>query len=796
MLDHAQHYVARGISVVPIPHRSKNPGIDGWQKLRLTMEQLPQYFNCRPQNVGVLLGEPSGWLIDIDLDHPRAVELADQLLLPPTLAVFGRPTKQRSHRLYRVSGPVKTKRIKSKKHGTIIELRSTGCQTVFPPSTHESGEPIRWDHGDVEPPLIDPEKLLIAVNAIGLRVLEELGERRSPKKPGPAHAPSVAKVNGPAGENANAQCLASMLRMKITDQKDGSHRLYCAACRAVEHDLTDAESVGCIHEYATRRPFPKGWSEQEILQRVRDAEADCTRGVSLHTSKRPSILLGTDEHRVIDEAVKALQSDKRLFQRGGILVRIVPNPQQQGVKRAKRSFVIQALPAANLRDRLTRLVELWKVNAKGDEVPAHPPSWLVAGLEARGAWPGIHNLVAVSDCPILRPDGTILQQPGYDLLSGVLYVPSRTFKPIPDGPTIDDARAALNELLEVVCDFRFERPEHRSAWLASLLTVLARYAFEGPSPIFLFDANVRGAGKTLLAQCNGRIARGQDVPVSTFTKQGEEMRKLITTIAIAGDPLILLDNLEGELGNAALDRALTSTRWKDRVLGGNLQIDVPLTTTWYASGNNVIVTGDTVRRVIHVRLDVLEEKPELRSDFRHPNLLQWISANREQLLRAALTILAGYCHAGLPDQQLESFGSFEGWSDIVRQAVVWVGLPDPCDTRLRLAEMADSVSDSIRVLFSAWDQYDPDRRGLIVADVINRLYPSQRDNTPHDEASVQMRIALEQLAGPNPEAKKIGNRLRTFRRKVVDHLYLDNDPSQRRRGSVWRLMSVQKGGGT
>ena len=39
-----------------------------------------------------------------------------------------------------------------------------------------------------------------------------------------------------------------------------------------------------------------------------------------------------------------------------------------------------------------------------------------------------------------------------------------------------------------------------SAWLSCLLTVLARHAFEGPTPLHLFEANKAGTGKTLLAE--------------------------------------------------------------------------------------------------------------------------------------------------------------------------------------------------------------------------------------------------------------------------------------------------------
>ncbi len=139
-IDHARDLLARGFAVVPVPHMSKKAIIDGWPALRLSANDLPNHFNGEPSNVGVLLGEPSGWLVDVDLDHPRAVARADEFL-PPTPAVFGRPGKPRSHRIYRVSAPVATKKHPSKSAGMLVELRSTGCQTVAPGSTHESGEP-------------------------------------------------------------------------------------------------------------------------------------------------------------------------------------------------------------------------------------------------------------------------------------------------------------------------------------------------------------------------------------------------------------------------------------------------------------------------------------------------------------------------------------------------------------------------------------------------------------------------------------------------------------------------------
>lgn len=517
--------------------------------------------------------------------------------------------------------------------------------------------------------------------------------------------------------------------------------------------------------------------------------------------RRPNILIDTEEHRVVCETIDALANDANIFKRGGILVRVSRDKQpDDGIMRSEGSATIGVLPSPNLRERMTRVATFTKMNRKGDEIPTHPAAWLVSAIDARGEWPPLRYLMGVSDAPVLRPDGSVWQTPGYDARTGVLFEPAGQFAPIPERPTVEDARRGLDALLEVVCDFPFESPEHQAAWLAGILTPLARFAFAGPSPLFLIDANVRGVGKGLLAQTIGRIILDREMPVSSYAHDSEEMRKKITAIAIAGDRMILFDNLEGAFGNDVLDRALTTTRWKDRVLGRSEEIELPLMPAWYGTGNNVQVAGDTARRIIHIRLDLLAEHPEQRSGFRHPNLIAWITENRSRLIAAALTILSAYLKAGRPDQGLTPYGSFEGWSDLVRQAVVWVGLPDPCLTRIKLAEASDTTIDVLSQLIAAWKLYDPGRRGVVISEMLGELYSQQRDYTSGDPASVAMRGALENMvscpAGKPPSPRQVGNRLRHFRRRVVGGEYLDIVPNApRRTGMAWTICGVEGQGG-
>lgn len=160
----AHAYLRRGWAPIPVPFKAKKPGIDGWQKLRLTDAQIDNAFPRDSMNVSVLLGVPSGGLADVDLDNPLAVLLAGRFL-PRTAAIFGRASARRSHHLYRITGSAKTTSWEDPivdkddpERGMLLEFRFSG-HTVFPGSTHPSGEAITWD-AEGEPLVIPAATLL------------------------------------------------------------------------------------------------------------------------------------------------------------------------------------------------------------------------------------------------------------------------------------------------------------------------------------------------------------------------------------------------------------------------------------------------------------------------------------------------------------------------------------------------------------------------------------------------------------------------------------------------------------
>lgn len=122
----AERYIERGYTVVPVPAGSKNPGRTGWERLRITREEIPCYFD-NGQNIGIHVGEPSGWRVDVDLDVPEVRRIAGRFL-EPTLT-SGRASSPDSHWWYVCPG-AEYRTFKDLGPETILELRSTGHHTL------------------------------------------------------------------------------------------------------------------------------------------------------------------------------------------------------------------------------------------------------------------------------------------------------------------------------------------------------------------------------------------------------------------------------------------------------------------------------------------------------------------------------------------------------------------------------------------------------------------------------------------------------------------------------------------
>ena len=138
----AGFYLKKGWYSVPVPAKTKGPKISGWQKLRITDKEIPEYFKTGG-NIGIITGDASGGLCDIDLDCAESVAAA--ILLPATLT-SGRSESPGSHWWFITDKTPEYWKASDLEGNTILEVRGNEHQTIVAPSVHPGGNLYRWEN--------------------------------------------------------------------------------------------------------------------------------------------------------------------------------------------------------------------------------------------------------------------------------------------------------------------------------------------------------------------------------------------------------------------------------------------------------------------------------------------------------------------------------------------------------------------------------------------------------------------------------------------------------------------------
>lgn len=848
-LDIATGYYARGWVPIEVLFRSKKAHGDNWPQRRYeSAEDLKRYFNCAPQNVGILVGEASHWLIDIDLDCGEAIRLAPHFL-PATPLRFGRKSKPCSHWLYTAPGAHTEKFVdnfgadglvvpRGGRGQMLVELRSTGGQTVFPGSVHESGELVEFD-GDssaqaatvVARDLRDAVARLAAatilvrhgwrdgdaVSAVrgehpaadrllGVETFDDAAERYNsdrarewPKSGGECPMCGHKDCFGSLPDNrARWSCFSSSHTEPGLVARDGSHH----------GDVLDVEAhaAGISRQEMLRRegylsgPIEakaRGWlgieskSHASAPKPKADAKPRQDQAPSVASDGRLEIRYSPDDfHGAVRLTVEALAAHPNVFRRGQELVCVIDHATAKvdSVSRDADAKVIAQIGLPKLAE-VTSEVSTWlQRSSEGEWRRREPKRDVVAAVHSRGMWPGIRTLNGITTCPVMRPDGSILDAPGYDRETGLVYKPSITIDRVADKPSMDEVVAAKDALLDLVVDFPFVGEEHRSAWLAAALTPLALPAVE-LVPLMLVDSASRGSGKTMLSEIISLIATGLPIPKESPPKgkdADEEMSKRIVAHALAGDTLILIDNAKNgsTIGWSSLDSAITAGIVSGRRLGSSEILRLPFRACWHVNGNNLAISEDMARRCLHLRLVAEDEHPEKRTGFRHPDLIGHVRRERARLLLAGLTLLRAYVAAGRPAQPGPAMGSFESWSSLVRGCCQWLGMADPLGTWATDDAQLDPRAAAHTQLLESWGEIDPSGEGLKAADVLRRIKVGAIESA---------KDALSELcrAGDNglPSPADLGRCFRAMRDVRRGSLVLRNE-LDRKGIALWKVERV------
>lgn len=358
-------------------------------------------------------------------------------------------------------------------------------------------------------------------------------------------------------------------------------------------------------------------------------------------------------HEALD-ALRASNSPPRLFVRKRHLVRV--GIDEDG------SPVIELVGEAGLRARLAQVSDAVRLGRRG-AADCFPSQDVVRNILALGGWPfpALQNIV---EMPVLRPDGTVLTEPGYDARTRLVYVPASHLEvpEIAETPTKLDVADSLDLIFEVIEDFPFEDDASKANALAMLLTPIMRFAITGKTPLALVDAPQAGTGKGLLTEVVGLVTTGRAGGMMSAPDDEDEWRKRLTAALLTGSSIITIDNVERQLQSASLASVLTASEWTDRVLGRSEMVTLPVRVSWMATGNNIRLGGDIPRRCYWIRLDAKTARPWKRTQFRHEDLLAWVSEQRGEIVAALLTITRAWYAAGKPQIAPPVVGSFQEWA--------------------------------------------------------------------------------------------------------------------------------------
>jgi hypothetical protein len=408
------------------------------------------------------------------------------------------------------------------------------------------------------------------------------------------------------------------------------------------------------------------------------------------------------------EAVAHLARTKTpIYVRHGQLVRIQ--------RKEDETPFIDDLNDTTLKGMVARAMNFVKINERG---PRHvaPPTDTIKDMLTLGEWP-FSPLDTLIEFPVFRPDGTLIETPGYDAQTKLLYVPlpSLTIPSVPAHPTDEDIVDALALIDEVVGEFPYENLASYANAVGLLLTPVIRHAIHGHVPLALIDATKPGTGKSLLAETVAITATGRKAAMMTAPYDDNEWRKRIASTLAEGATIITIDNVKAKIAAASLDAALTSWTVKERILGQSKNGVYAQRATWMATGNNIKIGGDLPRRSYWIRMNANSDRPWMRSGFKH-DLEEWVPAHRGEIIAALLTLARAWFAAGRPIKRQRHMGSFQPWVDTVGGILdhVWLGDCPFLDNQNDLYEQADDEQGQWAAFLRVWHELYGEE-GIMVA---------------------------------------------------------------------------------
>ena len=723
--DAAHKYADEGMTVLPANPGEKEARIENWPKLIIGPNAVDEYFSAEKLwNIVRVNGTNSGGRGDIDLDCDEALQVAPYVL-PEGLLRFGRDGREPGHVEVKFADTVPRTTSYSITSDSItsdagdkmlVELRADGSQTLLPPSVYPDGDRCVWHPGEVleaHAVTLNAYAQDIAIAALLLMHYPDTGVR---------HQYWLGAIGMLIKAKHDVGRVRGIVEAVVRCAKDPELHDRMRVVDTTSTKFMLGEKVGGITKLKkVSEVVPKTLKHWLGIGKITDSGL-----THIVVNDRPL-------RDVSDEATDALveaNNPPEIFSRAGMLARLA--------KDSEGRPMIQDIDRDRLRYRMTRTAEYLKVSDEMSHV--FPPDAVVGDVLAAKAF-SFPRLDGITQSPVLRPSGTILDRPGYDKETGLIYVPeSKVEIEVPFEPTEDEVESAVDLLRELYIDFPFVDDASFANMLGLTLTPVVRPAYPGPTPLAVIDKPAMGTGASLLSEVVCAIATAQPAAMMSPPEHDEETRKQITSVLRTGRPIIVIDNLGSELKNASWARVLTSTVWEDRILGHSKVATLPQRSTWITTGNNIKIGGDLPRRCYWIRMDAKMAKPWDRSpeSFTHPNLLEWVGESRGELLGALLTLARHWYAEGRPRWNGRPPGSFEGWARVVGGILETAGIPGFLGNTKEMLDRTTAGTSEWETFLTAWHNAFGEN-SLTAKELVKRLHEDEfealRETLPAELAS-------------------------------------------------------------
>lgn len=493
---------------------------------------------------------------------------------------------------------------------------------------------------------------------------------------------------------------------------------------------------------------------------------------------RVTIIVNRDRYEVINDLTDALLkrwNGRELFCHGGVISR-------------RTGDTMTPVDKGSFND-LVQVTAMTMNQNEGAQGTTYSFAWPDAGtmMATMSRSDQFAKLDRLAHAPFVRPDGTIVTEPGYDEVTQTLLMPDEVFAGIevPENPSADEISAARELVLtDWLGDFPLDGEPDRANLMALVITPAIR-GMVPRAPLAVVDGLQMGVGKNLLADCLLTVYTGHAAQPMNWVAEPDELRKQITSAFRTGAEFFVFDEAH-TLEGAALAQALTAETWQDRILGVSTMANFPNRVTWISLGNNVQVKGDITRRVYRIALRPRYANPQDRraETFRHPgtsgmDLLSWTRANRRELMTAILTLVRAWFAQGSPyPKRGVSFGSFEAWERTVGGIVETAGL-DGFLNNIRVWRSESDFDTQYWIGHLAWlhEQFGDDR--FRTADVKNKALTIGLD---HYAAPPKLDDPAERTYG-----KSLGEAYTRIRGRRYGSYWLDKVGSAHGNVSVYQV---------